>query len=75
MKFLVKNQNAEKTAEYLLGELENRYRNAEIASLHGIVNILISKKGTVTIKEKKVGVKRANRSDFANDIAIRIHLC
>lgn len=54
-----KNQNAEKTAEYLLGELENRYRNAEIASLHGIVNILISKKGTVTIKEKKVGVKRA----------------
>lgn len=38
-----KNQNAEKTAEYLLGELENRYRNAEIASLHGIVNILISK--------------------------------
>ena len=40
-----KNQNAEKTAEYLLGELENRYRNAEIASLHGIVNILISKKG------------------------------
>ena len=46
-------------AEYLLGELENRYRNAEIASLHGIVNILISKKGTVTIKEKKVGVKRA----------------
>lgn len=54
-----KNQNAEKTAEYLLGELENRYRNAEIASLHGIVNILISKKGTVTIKEKKVGVKKA----------------
>ena len=54
-----KNQNAEKTAEYLLGELENRYRNAEIASLHGIVNILISKKGTVTIKEKKVGAKRA----------------
>ena len=54
-----KNQNAEKTAEYLLGELENRYRNAEIASLHGIVNILISKKGTVTVKEKKVGVKRA----------------
>ena len=54
-----KNQNAEKTVEYLLGELENRYRNAEIASLHGIVNILISKKGTVTIKEKKVGVKRA----------------
>ena len=54
-----KNQNAEKTAEYLLGELENRYRNAEIASPHGIVNILISKKGTVTIKEKKVGVKRA----------------
>ena len=54
-----KNKNAEKTAEYLLGELENRYRNAEIASLHGIVNILISKKGTVTIKEKKVGVKRA----------------
>lgn len=54
-----KNQNAEKTAEYLLGELENRYRNAEIASLHGIVNILISKKGTVTIKEKKAGVKRA----------------
>lgn len=52
-----KNQNAEKTVEYLLGELENRYRNAEIASLHGIVNILISKKGTVTIKEKKVGVK------------------
>ena len=52
-----KNQNAEKTAEYLLGELENRYRNAEIASLHGIVNILISKKGTVTIKEKKVGLK------------------
>ena len=44
-----KNQNAEKTTEYLLGELENRYRNAEIASLHGIVNILISKKGTVTI--------------------------
>ena len=54
-----KNQNAEKTAEYLLGELENRYRNAEIASLHGIVNILISKKGTVTIKEKKAGVKKA----------------
>lgn len=54
-----KNQNAEKTAEYLLGELENRYRNAEIASLHGIVNILISKKGTVTIKEKKVGIKKA----------------
>ena len=54
-----KNQNAEKTAEYLLGELENRYRNAEIASLHGIVNILISKKGTVTIKEKKAGVKSA----------------
>ena len=54
-----KNQNAEKTVEYLLGELENRYRNAEIASLHGIVNILISKKGTVTIKEKTVGVKRA----------------
>ena len=52
-----KNQNAEKTAEYLLGELETRYRNAEIASLHGIVNILISKKGTVTIKEKKTGVK------------------
>ena len=52
-----KNQNAEKTAEYLLGELENRYRNAEIASLHGIVNILISKKGTVTIKEKTVGQK------------------
>ena len=52
-------QSAEKTAEYLLGELENRYRNAEIASLHGIVNILISKKVTVTIKEKKVGVKKA----------------
>ena len=51
-----KNQNAEKTAEYLLGELENRYRNAEIASLHGIVNILISKKGTVT-KRRRWGVK------------------
>lgn len=48
-----KNMNAEKTSEYLLSELENRYRNAEIASLHGNVNILISKKGTVTIKEKK----------------------
>lgn len=49
-----KNQNAEKTAEYLLGELENRYRNAEIASLHGIVNILISKKGT---KRRRWGLK------------------
>lgn len=52
-----KNMNAEKTSEYLLKELENRYRNAEIASLHGSVNILISKKGTVTIKEKKTVVK------------------
>ena len=49
-----KNHNAEKTAEYLLGELENRYRNAEIASLHGVVNIRSSKKWTVTIKEKKM---------------------
>lgn len=52
-----KNMNAEKTAEYLLEELEWRYRNAEIASLHGTVNILISKKGTVTIREKNKQVK------------------
>ncbi len=52
-----KNMNAEKTAEYLLEELEGRYRNAEIASLHGTVNILISKKGTVTIREKNKQVK------------------
>ncbi len=55
-----KNMNAEKTATYLLEELEKRYRNAEIASLHGSVNILISKKGTVTIKEKKAAIKNVN---------------
>lgn len=38
---------------YLVEQLETLYRNGEAASAGGSLNILISKKGTVTLKEKK----------------------
>lgn len=48
-----KNLKKDETLEYLLEQLEVLYRNAEAVSSAGSLNLMISKKGTVTIKEKK----------------------
>lgn len=48
-----KNLQKEEALSYLLGQLETLYRNAEAAALDASLTVLISKKGTVTIKEKR----------------------
>ena len=48
-----KNLKKEAALNYLMEQLETLYRNGEAVSAAAFLNILISKKGTVTLKEKK----------------------
>ncbi|MEG0988476.1 MAG: SAM-dependent methyltransferase [Clostridium sp.] len=48
-----KNLEKDEAILYVMNQLEHLYRNAELTSMQGTLNLLISKKGTVTIKEKK----------------------
>lgn len=48
-----KNLDGEAALEYLMSQLETLYRNGEAVSVSGVLTILIGKKGTVTLKEKK----------------------
>lgn len=48
-----KNLEKDEAILYVMKQLEHLYRNAELTSMQGTLNLLISKKGTVTIKEKK----------------------
>lgn len=54
-----KNMDREEALPYLINKLETHYRNAEADSEAGSMNILIGKKGTVTVKRKrKMGYKQ-----------------
>ncbi len=48
-----KNMGADEAASYLKAQLSVLYRNGEIQSLLGSGNILVGKKGTMTVKMKK----------------------
>ena len=48
-----KNMGADEAASYLKAQLSALYRNGEIQSLLGSGNILVGKKGTMTVKIKK----------------------
>lgn len=50
-----KNLTRQQAVSYLLKQLEILYRNGEAVSEKGVMNILIGKKGTVTLKLKKSG--------------------
>lgn len=63
-----KNMDREEALSYILLQLESLYRNGEIISEAGMMNILIGKKGTVTIKRKmKMGRREAGRPDLERD--------
>lgn len=47
-----KNMDRDEAAAYLQKQLEELYRNAEAVSRLGTMNILVGKKGTVTVKKK-----------------------
>lgn len=47
-----KNMDRDEAVSYLQKQLEELYRNAEAVSRFGTMNILVGKKGTVTIKKK-----------------------
>lgn len=48
-----KNLDKEEAVAYLTDQLEQHYRNGEAEDSAGTMNLLVSKKGTVTIKRKK----------------------
>ncbi len=48
-----KNLAAPEAAEYVLSQLDRLYRNGEIFSRRASAHLLIGKRGTVTLKEKK----------------------
>ena len=48
-----KNGGKEEVGRYVLEQFLSGYRNGELISRNGTAHILISKKGTITIKEKK----------------------
>lgn len=48
-----KNLDKEEAVAYLTDQLEQLYRNGEAEDSAGTMNLLVSKKGTVTIKRKK----------------------
>ncbi len=48
-----KNMGADEAASYLKAQLSVLYRNGEVQSLLGSGNILVGKKGTMTVKMKK----------------------
>ena len=52
-----KNLTGEAALEYLMSQLETLYRNGEAVSASGVLTILIGKKGTVTLKEKKTAAR------------------
>ncbi|RHT59431.1 SAM-dependent methyltransferase [Clostridium sp. AM29-11AC] len=54
-----KNMGAEEAAGYVKEQLLTLYRNGEIQSKLGSGTVLVSKKGTVTVKIKKNGKERA----------------
>lgn len=54
-----KNMGAEEAAGYVKEQLVTLYRNGEIQSKLGSGTVLVSKKGTVTVKIKKNGKERA----------------
>lgn len=58
-----KNLLKEEALSYLLGQLESLYRNAEAAAAEQSLIILISKKGTVTIKEKRRSVQGKKQTE------------
>ena len=49
-----KNLSAEECCQYISQLLEEQYRQAEISSAQGQAHVLVSKKGAMTIKVKKV---------------------
>ena len=42
----------EEALSYLLKQLDSLYRNGEVVSGAGSMNVLVGKKGTVTVKKK-----------------------
>ena len=48
-----KNLEKEAVLDYVIEQLEQLYRNAEVSSAAGTMNVLISKKGAVTYKVKR----------------------
>lgn len=53
-----KNMTGETALEYLLSQLETLYRNGEAVSASGTLTILIGKKGTVTLKERRASSEK-----------------
>lgn len=53
-----KNLTREPALEYLMSQLETLYRNGEAVSAFGTLTILIGKKGTVTLKERKAASEK-----------------
>ena len=47
-----KNMDREEALSYLLKQLDSLYRNGEVVSGTGSMNVLVGKKGTVTVKKK-----------------------
>lgn len=47
-----KNMDREEALSYLLKQLDSLYRNGEVVSGAGSMNVLVGKKGTVTVKKK-----------------------
>lgn len=54
-----KNLEKEEALDYVMGQLERLYRNAEASSAAGTMHVLISKKGAVTCKVKRKMAKMA----------------
>lgn len=69
-----KNLKQKEALAYLLEQLETQYRNGEAVSAEAFLSILISKKGTVTIrekrrKEKNTEVKRTEGGKLSADFS------
>ena len=54
-----KNLEKEEALDYVMGQLQRLYRNAEASSAAGTMHVLISKKGAVTCKVKRKMAKMA----------------
>lgn len=62
-----KNMGAEEAAGYVKEQLLTLYRNGEIQSKLGSGTVLVSKKGTVTVKIKKNGKERGSRPEESGE--------
>lgn len=60
-----KNLEKEEMISYVMEQMEHHFKNAEVISSLGSMNLLVSKKGTVTFKvKKKIGASAATQKAF-----------